>query len=219
MGPRISEEKNTFSTVFYLLAAWAYLEFDERRRAGDYALGLFLFLCALLCKTVVATLPAALLVVFWWRRGRLEWERDRLPMLPWFVLGAAGGLFSAWVERTYIGASGSDFALSGLERVLLAGRVVWFYLGKLLWPANLIFIYPRWQVSGAAPGQYLFPFAACALTVALCVGAAPGGLLAAWLFFVGSLFLDHWFFLCLCLCVLRCGRPLAVPGAASGSSR
>jgi tetratricopeptide (TPR) repeat protein len=191
----ISEEKNTFSTLFYLLAAWAYLRFDERRRPRDYALGCCLFLCALLCKTVAATLPAALLVVFWWRRGRLEWKRDWLPILPWFGLGAAAGLFSAWVERTYIGASGSDFALSGLERVLLAGRVVWFYLGKLLWPANLIFIYPRWQVSASAPGQYLYPLAAGALTAGLWHWRRPGrGLLAGWLIFVGSLFPTLGFF-------------------------
>jgi len=191
----ISEEKNTLSTVFYLLAAWAYLKFDERRRPRDYALGLFLFLCALLCKTVAATLPAALLVVFWWRRGRLEWRRDGLPLLPWFGLGAAGGLFSAWVERTYIGASGGDFALSGLERILLAGRVVWFYLGKLLWPANLIFIYPRWPVSGSAPGQFLYPLAAGALTAGLWFWRRPGrGLLAGWLIFVGSLFPTLGFF-------------------------
>jgi tetratricopeptide (TPR) repeat protein len=191
----ISEEKNTFSTVFYLLAAWCYLRFDERRRPRDYACGFFLFLCALLCKTVAATLPAALLVVFWWRRGRLEWKRDWLPMLPWFGLGAAGGLFSAWVERTYIGASGSSFALSGMERVLLAGRVIWFYLGKLLWPADLIFIYPRWAVSGAAPGQYFYPLAAGVMTLVLWLWRRRGrGPLAGWLCFVGSLFPTLGFF-------------------------
>ena len=33
-----------------------------------------------------------------------------------------------------------------VERVLLAGRVFWFYLGKLVWPVELIFHYPRWTV-------------------------------------------------------------------------
>ena len=68
-----------------------------------------LFVLALLTKTVTATLPAALLVVFWWRRGRLDWSRDVRPLLPWLALGAAAGLFTAWVERTFIGARGRGF--------------------------------------------------------------------------------------------------------------
>jgi tetratricopeptide (TPR) repeat protein len=185
----ISEEKNTLSTLFYLAAAWRYLDFDERRRGADYALGLLCFVLALLSKTVAATLPGALLVVLWWKRGRLDFRRDVLPLIPWLLLGAASGLFSAWVERTYIGANGSDFALTGLERVLVAGREIWFYLGKLLWPAGIIFIYPHWNVSAAAAAQYLYPLAAVGFTAGLwLVRGRQRGPLAAWLFFVGSLF-------------------------------
>jgi tetratricopeptide (TPR) repeat protein len=105
------------------------------------------------------------------------------------MLGAGGGLFSAWVERTSIGAEGADFQLTLLERGLLAGRVAWFYLGKLVWPADLIFIYPHWTVSPALWWQYLFPVAAMVLAVGLWLLArrhrAP---LAAFLFFLGTLF-------------------------------
>lgn len=97
---------------------------------------------ALLSKTVTATLPAALLVVLWWQRKRLSWKRDALPLLPWFALGATAGLVTAWVERRYIHAEGASFALTLGERCLLAGRVIWFYLGKALWPVNLMFTYP-----------------------------------------------------------------------------
>ena len=62
---------------------------------------------ALLTKTVTATLPAALLVILWWQRGRLGWRRDVLPLAPWFVLGACAGLFTAWAERTILGAEGA----------------------------------------------------------------------------------------------------------------
>jgi len=191
----ISEEKNTLSTLFYLASAWTYLRFDERRRGTDYGLALAFFALALLSKTVAATLPAALLVVFWWRRGRVALKRDALPLLPWFALGAAGGLFSSYVERNYIGASGSDFNLSGVERVLVAGRAIWFYLGKLLWPEPLIFIYPRWHVSAASLGQFAFPLAAVACTGGLWLRRGRNrGLLAGWLFFVGSLFPTLGFF-------------------------
>src|SRR5439155_19858803 len=127
--------------VFYLSAMIVYLEFDESRRRPQYFLALALFGLGLLTKTVTATLPAALLVIFWWRRGTLSWKRDVLPLVPFFVLGAVAGITTAWVERKLIGAEGADFELSLLQRILLAGRVVWFYLGKLLWPVNLILIY------------------------------------------------------------------------------
>ncbi len=115
----ISDRKNTLSLVFYLAAALAYLRFDERRHARGYALASILFLLGLLTKTVTATLPAALLVVFWWRRGRLEWRRDVLPLLPWFALGAVAGLFTAHFERTLIGAEGADFNLGWADRCVL----------------------------------------------------------------------------------------------------
>ena len=98
-----------------------------------------LFVLGLLSKTVTATLPAALLVIFWWQRGRLSWQRDVLPLVPFFVLGAVAGMLTAWVERKLIGAEGAAFDLTAVERCLIAGRAIWFYLGKLVWPRGLDF--------------------------------------------------------------------------------
>lgn len=185
----ISEQKNTLSLVLYLCAALAYLRFDTNRRPAHYACATALFVAALLTKTVTATLPAALLVVFWWQRGRLSLRRDALPLLPWFACSALAAFVTAAFERRLIGAQGADFTLSAFERCLLAGRVVWFYFGKLLWPADLIFIYPRWTIDATASWQWLFPLAALALLGALLwrarISRAP---LAVALLFVGSLF-------------------------------
>lgn len=191
----ISEQKSTLSAVFYLGAALAYLHFDQTRQWRRYALAFGLFVLALLSKTVTATLPAALLVVFWWKRGKLEWRRDVMPLSAWFVVGLGAGLFTAHVERVHIGAEGADFAMSFLERCLLAGRVIWFYLSKLIWPADLVFIYPRWTVDASAWWQYLFPLAAIGLLAGLVLYArrnrAP---LAVLLLFAGTLFPALGFF-------------------------
>lgn len=184
----ITELKNTLSAVFYLSAALCYLRFDESRHRRWYCVALALFLLGLLSKTVTATLPAALLVVFWWLRGRLSWRRDVLPLVPWFVLGALAGVFTAAVERKLIGAEGESFDLTALERGLIAGRAVWFYLGKLVWPADLMFVYPRWNVDATAWWQYLFPGAALALFGGLWwLRRSVRGPLAGMLFFAGTL--------------------------------
>lgn len=185
----ISEEKNTLSLTFYLAAALIYVRFDETRRPRTYVLALTLFVLSLLCKTVTATLPAALLVLFWWKRGRLGWRRDILPLIPWFALGAAAGTFSSWVERTYGGATGVDFDVPVIARPLVAGHAVWFYLGNLAWPSNLDFIYPRWSVDATVWWQWLFPLGVVGAAVVLWLfRGLTRGPLAAFLLFVGSLF-------------------------------
>jgi len=153
----ITELKNTLSTLFYLLAAHAYLRFDETRRPAAWGTAAAWFVAGLLTKTVIATLPFSLAVVLWWKRGSLTWQKDVRPLLPLVALGIAGGLTTAWVERTYIGATGSEFNFSAIERILIAGRAVCFYAAQLVWPANLMFTYPRWTVSQAVWWQYLFP--------------------------------------------------------------
>src|SRR5580700_10261492 len=193
----ISEQKSTLSAVFYLASALCYLHFDRSRRRPQYFLALALFVLALLTKTVTATLPAALLVVLWWRRGRLDWKRDAMPLLPWFALGAAAGAVTEYVERNFVGARGAEFALTLAQRCLLASRAIWFYLEKLIWPANLTFIYPRWTLDAAAWWQYLFPLGVLALLAPLlwlAVKKGRRGLLAGFLFFVGTLFPALGFF-------------------------
>ena len=197
----ISEQKNTLSAIFYLSALLVYLQYDEETSEGSppfgrrYFVALALFGAAILSKSVTATLPAALLVIIWWKRGTLSWKRDVFPLLPWFGIGIVGGLFTAWVERRYVGAAGKDFSLTTVQRGLIAGRDAWFYLGKLVWPSNLMFVYPRWMVNPAVWWQYLFPAGMIAIVAAAwLIRKRTRGPLAALLFFLGSLFPALGFF-------------------------
>ena len=197
----ITELKNTLSGVFYLAALLVYLRFDppgSRSEPGTtrparawraYALAFGLFVCALLSKTTTVSLPAAILLIVWWKMGRVEWRRHVLPLVPFFLVGAAFGLTTAWIELRVVGAEGAAFAFTAVERLLIAGRAVWFYAGKLLWPDPLIFIYPRWTIDRSVWWQYLFPLAAIAALGALAVARSRigRGPLAAALFFGGTL--------------------------------
>ncbi len=191
----IAERKNTLSGVFYLGSALAYLSFDRTRTRRFYALALGLFVLGLFSKTVIATLPAALLLVFWWKRGRLSWKPDVYPLAPFFVVGMGGGLFTAWVERKFGGAEGAAYDFSVVERCLIAGRALWFYAWKLVCPVKLTFIYPRWEVSSWIWWQWLFPAAGLLVVVAAWAITRPGrGLLAGLLFYGGTLFPALGFF-------------------------
>ena len=192
----ITERKNVLSGVFYFLALLTYLRFrplasEEATNNFDwrfYPLVVVLFLCALLSKTVTCSLPAVVVLLTWWKRGRVK-KLDLLALAPLFVLGGVFGFTTVWLEKHHVGASGSDWTLTFADRCLVAGRALWFYIGKLVWPHNLAFIYPRWRIDASASWQYLFPLATMAVLLVLWlfrrrIGRGP---LVAALFFAGTL--------------------------------
>jgi tetratricopeptide (TPR) repeat protein len=203
-----TERKNVLSGFFYFLSLWAYLHTRWGRRiwdskesggsgglalhvgAGWYFLSLLFFAAALLSKSVTATLPAAILVLCWWKRGKLR-AGDVWPVTPMLAAGAAMGCLTGWMEKHVVGAIGPDFDfLTPLDRLCIAGRAFWFYLTKLLYPGHLSFIYPHWQVDPTRrPLWILFPLAAMGLLGACWIlrrriGRSPA---AAMFFFAGTL--------------------------------
>ena len=170
----VTERKNLLAGFFYLSASLACLQFwlpnpataDSRTQSGPqttaaglgnwkfYWLALFLYLCALLAKTATIALPVAVLLVVWWKRGKVGW-RELFPLAPFLAVGMAMGLLTVWVEKHFVQAVGREWMYSFLERCLIAGRAVWFYLGKLVWPHPLMFVYPRWEIHAAQPLAYL----------------------------------------------------------------
>lgn len=185
----ITERKNLLSTVFALAAALAWF---QRR---PFALVAVLFLLALTSKTVVATLPAALALAGWGRGERIS-RRDLVRLALLLAPAIALGSVTAWMERHHVGARGNAWDLDLAERLLVAGRAYWFYLGKLAWPDRLAFIYPRWQIDSAQVLAWLAPAAALALPVALFrwrhrLGRGP---LVAVLIYGGTLFPALGFF-------------------------
>jgi tetratricopeptide (TPR) repeat protein len=170
----IAERKNTLSGLFGLAASLWYLKFDEsrdgREKGGpqgrgyrNYALAIGLFVLGLLTKTSIVALPLAWLAIFWWKRGAISWRRDIVPVVPFVFLSAVTGLMTRGVEYGNIAYRARDLDFSFLDRCLIAGRAFWFQLSKLLWPSNLIFVYPRWDINAGVWWQYLFPLAVLAL--------------------------------------------------------
>lgn len=202
----ITERKNVLSGLFYSLAALAYLRFDpmrdeettgrpEGRRWRAYALALVLFVCALLSKSVTCSLPAALILVMFFRRQRMTIGR-LLPLAPLFVIGLAAAMHTAHLERVSVGAEGVEFAYPFIERCLIASRALLFYPWKLLWPHPLIFTYPQWTIDAGDWMSY-WPIAAVLLIAAaviwLLVRGRRGPFVAA-AFYAGTIFPALGFF-------------------------
>lgn len=193
----ISERKNVLSGFFYLSAATAYYRFafpdpssgTARRRWVFYFLAVVFYIAALFSKTVTASLPAAILLVLWWKQQRLTW-RDVAPLVPLFVIGVALGLFTAHLERTHLRVEGPDWDFSFVERCLIAGRALWFYASKIFLPVNQAFIYPRWQIDAGQWWQHLFPLSAFVLLAVLwrLRFRLGRGCLVGVLYFCGTLF-------------------------------
>src|SRR5882762_585286 len=145
----ITERKNVLMGLFFLLTIRAWVEFVEKQtkhRWFFYVLALLLYALALFSKTTACTLPAALLLILWLQGQRIN-QRRLLQLVPFVVLALGMGLLTVWWERYHQGTHGPMFAISPLERLLIASRAIWFYLGKLFWPSNLTFIYPRWHIA------------------------------------------------------------------------
>ena len=137
----ITERKNVLSGLFYLLALWSYLKFDEAGGKKWYGGALLLFVFALLSKTVTPTFPVVLLILMWYRGKRIG-KREIFTLIPFLAIGLVMGLVTVWYEVHHVGAKGEEWGLTVFERILVAGRVIWFYALKLLYPVNLTFIYP-----------------------------------------------------------------------------
>jgi tetratricopeptide (TPR) repeat protein len=170
----VTERKNVLSGVFYWLALLAWLRFRPLPEAPTswmfrwhwYAIALCCYLAALSSKTVTCSLPAVILLIAWWRQGNLT-RRDWLEMAPFLALGIAFAGVTVWMEKEHVGARGPEWQFSPIERLLIAGRALAFYAGKLVWPVDLTFIYPRWKIDSGDFSQYLYPLAVLAVIAVL----------------------------------------------------
>jgi len=166
----ITERKNVLMGFFFLLTLLAWIAFIDKRTRRPwrfYGLALIFYLLALSAKSTACTLPAALLLVLWLQKKPIN-KRRLLQIVPFVIMGIGMGLLAVWWERYHQGTSRAVFTFLGpMERVLVASRAVWFYLGKLIWPADLTFIYPKWTISSTHLGNYIWLLAGIGLCVAI----------------------------------------------------
>jgi protein O-mannosyl-transferase len=162
----ITERKNVLMGVFFFVTLLAWIEFIDnrtKRRWIFYWLALLCYALALFSKSTACTLPAALLLILWFRKDPIDWRR-LAQIVPFLLFAVIMGLIAVYWERYHQGTHG---ALGPLERLLIASHAVWFYAGKLIWPTTLTFIYPRWNVVPTNPWSYAWLLAGIGFCVAI----------------------------------------------------
>ena len=181
----IIERKDLLSALFYITAVLAWIRFVEEPRLERYVLAIVLFIAGMLSKSIVVTLPVALLILHWWKEGRVTLT-DLLRLAPFFLVG----LFIAGADVSfYRGWEDISFDYSLIERSLIAAHALWFYVWKILWPTNLAVIYPLWDIHTVDLMAWVYFSAAVALVALLWFGRhrVGRGPLAGVLFFAVTL--------------------------------
>jgi protein O-mannosyl-transferase len=194
----IASRKNLVAMFFFLLSLLWYLKSEERfavkqntrakinigqrgvpSRAADFSiaeyaglwywLGLGAFVLAMLGKGSVAVMPALLLCILWWKRP-LDW-RDARRVLPFFVVAAGLAGLNVWFQThdTEKIIRHADI----FQRALGAGGAIWFYLYKAVWPFDLAFLYPSWNIDAGNWLWWIPLFGAILATGALLAAAKP----------------------------------------------
>ena len=194
----VTELKNTQSCLFYLLSIIFFLSWEAQARVTRvvrinttlmFALSLTCFVLATLSKPSVVMLPVVLALCIWWRRGTVGWK-DGIPLAPFLLVSAFASAWTIWEQKFHASAVGPEWAQTWPERLIIAGRAIWFYLGKLVWPHPLIFIYPRWEIHS---WQWMAYLPLLAATLGLIVLWALPGRAGRALFFAAAYYLVSLF--------------------------
>jgi len=164
-----SERKDVLSTLFWIVAMWAYVRYAERPSVGRYLLVVLGLGLGLMAKQMLVTLPFVFLLLDYWPLGRLRFKgqsysncprsvvsvsvgRCILEKVPLLVLSAAAAAIVYLIqERTGLVKSVMRYPL--IFRIGNALVTYVAYIGRMFWPSRLAIFYPH--LRGALPFWYV----------------------------------------------------------------
>jgi tetratricopeptide (TPR) repeat protein len=154
----IAERKNVLSTFFCFLTLYCYALYVERRNITRYLMVILSFLCGLLSKPILVTLPLLMMLMDFWPLKRcdkhpkiLDAGREGAHRAPLWSLAAEKVpllMLSAVLSLWTIDAAKRVGALIPLEKVDLSHRLANVslsyvsYIRKIFIPNDLAVFYP-----------------------------------------------------------------------------
>jgi hypothetical protein len=162
----ISKRKDVLSAFFWMLTLCFYVYYTEKPVIKRYLLVIFSFVCALMSKPMVVTLPVIMILLDYWPLSRcrigIEAQKGSLLLwqlkekIPFFILSVVFSIIAIYA-RYKLPEKGFPF------RSRLANAPVSFiaYLENTFWPHDLAVYYPFptqipvWQVLASLCHIYL----------------------------------------------------------------
>jgi Flp pilus assembly protein TadD len=186
----VTSRKDVLSTLFWLLTTLAYVSYVRAPSSARYGVMCLCFALGLMAKPMLVALPFTLLLLDAWplrRATRSAAPRLLLEKLPLLGLAAACGVITLIAQQ-------QSKALASLEAVpmttRLANAVVSTvdYMRDMVWPADLMAIYPHPAdgLAGAPVGLSLLFLFACQTLVVRLAKRAPY-LSIGWLWYLVTL--------------------------------
>jgi protein O-mannosyl-transferase len=163
----ISERKDVLSAFFWMLTLCLYVYYTEKPVIIRYLLVLFSFVCALMSKPMVVTLPVIMIILDYWPLERFQSKKGKLILwqlkekIPFFILSAALVIITLHSPqntalRTLYNIFGQPKEFPLFSRIANALVSYVTYLEKTFWPHDMAIFYPFpsqipvWQVIGAS---------------------------------------------------------------------
>jgi len=180
----VAERKDVLCGFFFLVSLLFYSSNARRRSRWKIGALYATFVCALLAKPMVVTLPVVLLLWDYWPLNRLaKIGRLIVEKIPLFVLSVASSIVTVIAQRAGGAVSPIGSSADVAKRGLLALHSIAWYLLKEIWPVKLSVLYlfrddPVVQIAPAATAVV-----AISAIVIIRRGKDPR-LFAGWIWFV-----------------------------------
>jgi tetratricopeptide (TPR) repeat protein len=152
----IAERKDVLSVFFGILTLCFYVHYTEKRGIKRYLLVLLCFVCALMSKPMLVTLPVIMILLDYWPLRRFDLNNNHFirwqfkEKTPFFILSIIFSVITFYAQFNPYGNHYPPFLR--IENAIVSFMV---YPLRLLWPYDLTIHYPLlrqiplWQVSGA----------------------------------------------------------------------
>ena len=138
----VSERKDVLSVFFWMLTLCLYVYYTRKPVIGRYLLVLFCFICGLMSKPMVVTLPVVMILLDYWPLGRFESHKGNVILLQFkekfsfFILSAVFSIITLYAQYN---PATEIIPLS--YRLTNALNSLVIYLGQILMPYDLVFLF------------------------------------------------------------------------------
>jgi tetratricopeptide (TPR) repeat protein len=190
----VAERKDLLSGLFFILTVWVYVRYVRGPHSPTrYVLILLFFAIGLMCKPMLVTVPAVLLLLDYWPLRRIGAESDsatksfRIPREVVLEKLPLLGVAAASCVATLVAQQTAMQPLANISLPLRAGNAAIacvIYIGQLFWPSNLAAFYPLAFRDITASRVCLSLLLLACISVAVFLLRRRRYLLTGWLFYL-----------------------------------